>query len=104
MGYPGINIGVELIDAVYDEQTATEFAFEAAASLGFDNACSAASPVLLEPVMKVDVLVPKEFYGRYDKRYHDPWRYRPLGREPTERRTYRCRGAPPKDVWVQYGP
>jgi len=63
LGYPTIDIGVELVDAVYDEQTATEFAFEAAASLGFDNACGAAGPVLLEPVMKVDVLVPKEFMG-----------------------------------------
>ncbi|MFP4210173.1 MAG: elongation factor G [Alkalispirochaeta sp.] len=63
LGYPTIDIGVELIDAVYDEQTATEFAFEAAASLGFDNACGSADPVLLEPVMKVDVLVPKEFMG-----------------------------------------
>ncbi|MFW5643914.1 MAG: EF-Tu/IF-2/RF-3 family GTPase, partial [Alkalispirochaeta sp.] len=63
LGYPTIDIGVELVDAVYDEQTATEFAFEAAASLGFDNACGSAAPVLLEPVMKVDVLVPKEFMG-----------------------------------------
>jgi elongation factor G len=63
LGYPGIDIGVELTDAVYDEQTSTEFAFEAAASHGFDNACGGASPVLLEPVMKVDVLVPKEFMG-----------------------------------------
>ncbi|MFA7565593.1 MAG: elongation factor G [Alkalispirochaeta sp.] len=63
LGYPGIDIAVELVDATYDEQTATEFAFEAAGSHGFDNACNGASPVLLEPVMKVDVLVPKEFMG-----------------------------------------
>ncbi len=63
LGYPGIDIGVELVDALYDEQTSTEFAFEAAASHGFDNACGGASPVLLEPVMKVDILVPKEFMG-----------------------------------------
>ena len=63
LGYPSIDIGVELIDISYDETTATEFAYEAAAALGFDNACNAAQPILLEPVMKIDVLVPKEFMG-----------------------------------------
>jgi elongation factor G len=58
-----IDIGVELVDARYDELTATEFAFEAAASLGFDNACSSAGAVLLEPVMNITVLTPKEFMG-----------------------------------------
>ena len=62
-GYPVIDIGVELVDASFDELTATEFAFEAAASLGFDNACSAAGAVLLEPVMNITVLTPKEFMG-----------------------------------------
>ncbi len=62
-GYPVIDIGVELVDAAFDELTATEFAFEAAASVGFDNACSAAGAQLMEPVMKVSVLTPKEFMG-----------------------------------------
>ncbi|MFO8042763.1 MAG: elongation factor G [Alkalispirochaeta sp.] len=62
-GYPVIDIGVELVDAGFDELTATEFAFEAAASVGFDNACSAAGAQLMEPVMKVTVLTPKEFMG-----------------------------------------
>jgi len=63
LGYPTIDIGVELIDAEYDELTATEFAFEAVASLGFDAACASASPTLLEPVMTVNVICPKEFMG-----------------------------------------
>ncbi len=63
MGYPTIDIGVELIDAVYDELTASEFAFEAAGSMGFDNACRQAGAVLLEPVMKLTVMVPQEFMG-----------------------------------------
>ncbi|MEX2442848.1 MAG: EF-Tu/IF-2/RF-3 family GTPase, partial [Alkalispirochaeta sp.] len=62
-GYPVIDIGVELVDVGFDELTATEFAFEAAASVGFDNACSAAGAQLMEPVMKVSVLTPKEFMG-----------------------------------------
>lgn len=62
-GYPTIDIGTTLVDAVYDPNTGTPFAFEAAASLGFDNACRAADPVLLEPVMRVDVMCPKEYMG-----------------------------------------
>jgi elongation factor G len=38
-------------------------AYEAAAALGFDAACRKAGPVLLEPIMRVDILVPQEFLG-----------------------------------------
>lgn len=62
-GYPAIDVAVTLKSAVYNEQTSTEFAFEAAANLGFDNACRQAAPFLLEPIMKVDVMCPKEFMG-----------------------------------------
>jgi len=62
-GYPGIDIGVTLIAADYSELTSTAFAFEAASALGYDNACRGASPVLLEPVMNVDVLSPKDYIG-----------------------------------------
>ncbi|MFW5717816.1 MAG: elongation factor G, partial [Spirochaetota bacterium] len=62
-GYPAFDIGVTLSDAVYNEATSTEFAFEAAAAMGLDNACREAGPVLLEPIMKIDVIVPKEFMG-----------------------------------------
>lgn len=63
MGYLAIDIDVILTDVEYNEQTSTEFAFEACASVGFDNACSAAEPVLLEPIMNVDVMCPNEFMG-----------------------------------------
>ncbi len=62
-GYPATDLAVELVGAKYDENTSTEFAYEAAASLGFDNACREASPILLEPIMRVDVMCPKEFLG-----------------------------------------
>ena len=62
-GYPTIDIGVTLVDAAYNPATGTAFAFEAAASLGFDNACKHAEPVLLEPIMRVDVMSPKEYMG-----------------------------------------
>ncbi len=62
-GYPAFDIGVTLTNAVYNEATSTVFAFEAAATMCLDNACREAGPVLLEPIMKVDVIVPKEFMG-----------------------------------------
>jgi len=63
MGYPTVDIMVSLIDVKFQESTASEIAFEAAASLGFDSACRKASPVLLEPVMEVDVMCPSEQVG-----------------------------------------
>ncbi len=62
-GYPVIDIQVTILEAKYDQLTSSAFAFEAAASLGFDAACRKADPVLLQPVMKVDILVPKDFVG-----------------------------------------
>lgn len=63
MGYPSIDIGVTLLDLEYSELTGSEFAFEACASMGFDEACRKADPVLLEPIMAVTVISPKEFVG-----------------------------------------
>jgi len=62
-GYPAFDIGVTLIDAVFSPITSTAFAFKAAASIGFDNACRKAGPVLLEPIMTVDVMCPAEYIG-----------------------------------------
>ena len=62
-GYPCIDIGVTLTGVEYSEMNSTGFAFEAAAALGFDNACRGAAPVLLEPIMNVDVLSPKDYIG-----------------------------------------
>ncbi|MDR0643720.1 MAG: elongation factor G [Treponema sp.] len=63
LGYPCIDIGVTLIRIGYSELTGTEFAFEAAASHCFDEACREAAPILLEPVMAVDIASPREFVG-----------------------------------------
>jgi elongation factor G len=62
-GYPAFDVGVTMTDARFNEATSTEFAFEAAANVGFDNACRKAGPILLEPIMQVDVIVPNEFMG-----------------------------------------
>jgi elongation factor G len=62
-GYPAVDIGVKLVGIDYDELTASPFAFEACANMAYDAACREASPVLLEPIMKVDITCPKEFLG-----------------------------------------
>jgi elongation factor G len=63
LGYPCIDVGVSLIAVEYNEMNGTEFAFEACASMCFDEACRKAGPVLLEPVMAVTITSPKEFVG-----------------------------------------
>jgi elongation factor G len=62
-GYPCIDISVKLTSVEFDPDTASEFAYEAAASMAFDKACSNAAPVMLEPVMRIDIMAPKDFIG-----------------------------------------
>jgi elongation factor G len=62
-GYPAHDIGVTLTSAEFHPSTSTAIAFEAAGALAFDAACRTADPVLLEPIMAVDVLSPSEFLG-----------------------------------------
>jgi elongation factor G len=63
LGYQCIDVGATLTDIDYSELTGTEFAFEACASMGFDEAARIADPFLLEPIMAVDLFSPKEFVG-----------------------------------------
>jgi elongation factor G len=63
MGYPCIDIGVTITGIKYSELTGTEAAFEACASICFDQAAREAAPILLEPVMLVTLVSPAEFTG-----------------------------------------
>ena len=62
-GYPCTDVGVKVTAIGYNELTSSTFAFEACAAQVFDKACTAANPVILEPVMNVDISCPKEFVG-----------------------------------------
>jgi elongation factor G len=62
-GYPVTDVGVTLVSADWSPATATEMAFEGAASLAYDAASRKAGPVILEPVMSVAVTSPSEFMG-----------------------------------------
>lgn len=63
MGYPTVDIKATLTSVNFDELKATETAFEAAGSMGFDSAFRKGTPVLLEPQMHLDVLCPSEYVG-----------------------------------------
>ncbi len=63
LGYTATDIGITLLDAQYDEQTGSSLAFEACAAMAFDNACRKASPIVLQPIMAVDIDVPAEYVG-----------------------------------------
>ncbi len=62
-GYPLVDIKVELFDGSAHDVDSNEFAFKMAASIGLQAAARKADPVLLEPVMKVEVVTPEQFFG-----------------------------------------
>ncbi|OGO83153.1 MAG: translation elongation factor G [Clostridiales bacterium GWC2_40_7] len=62
-GYQVLDIKVTLVDGSYHEVDSSEMAFKIAGSMGFKEGCRKANPVLLEPIMKVDVVVPEEYMG-----------------------------------------
>jgi elongation factor G len=62
-GYPMVDIKVTLFDGSFHEVDSSEMAFKIAGSMGFQEGCKRASPVLLEPVMKVEVVTPEDYLG-----------------------------------------
>jgi elongation factor G len=62
-GYPLRDVRVLLIDGSYHDVDSNEMAFKIAGSMALQDACRKAAPVLLEPIMKVEVLVPQEYMG-----------------------------------------
>ncbi|HOC53086.1 MAG TPA: elongation factor G [Caldisericia bacterium] len=63
LGYPAINIGVELIDGSYHPVDSSEIAYRIAASKAFKDGTKKANPILLEPVMEVEIITPEEYLG-----------------------------------------
>ncbi len=62
-GYPMRDVCVTLFDGSFHEVDSNEMAFKIAGSMAFEEACRKADPAILEPIMKVEVLVPQEFMG-----------------------------------------
>jgi len=62
-GFPVVDVSVRLVDGSYHEVDSSEMAFKIAASMGIREACRKGQPVLLEPIMDVEVVVPEEYMG-----------------------------------------
>jgi elongation factor G len=62
-GFPVVDVKVALVDGSYHEVDSSELAFKIAGSIGFKEACRQAAPVILEPVMKLEVVTPDDFLG-----------------------------------------
>jgi len=62
-GFPVVDIKVTLVDGSYHEVDSSEMAFKIAGSMGFKEGCAKASPIILEPIMSVEVVVPEEYMG-----------------------------------------
>jgi elongation factor G len=62
-GYPLVDVEAELVDGSYHEVDSNEMAFKIAGSLGFKEAAAKAGPILLEPMMATEVIVPEQFMG-----------------------------------------
>jgi elongation factor G len=62
-GYPVVDVKVTLYDGSYHDVDSSEMAFKIAGSMGFKEGATKANPVLLEPIMKVEVVTPEEYLG-----------------------------------------
>ena len=62
-GFPVVDIKIRLIDGSYHEVDSNEMAFKIAGSMAFKEGCSKANPVLLEPIMKIEVVTPEDYMG-----------------------------------------
>jgi elongation factor G len=62
-GYPVVDVKVIVIDGSFHEVDSSEMAFKIAGSMAFKDACRKANPIILEPIMKTEVVVPEEYMG-----------------------------------------
>jgi len=62
-GYPMVDVRVTLLDGSYHDVDSSEMAFKTAGLMGFKEACRKAGPVLLEPIMQVEVVTPEDYMG-----------------------------------------
>ena len=62
-GYPIVDVKVTLYDGSYHDVDSSDVAFQIAGAMAFKDGCKKANPVLLEPIMKVEVVSPEEFFG-----------------------------------------
>ena len=62
-GYPVVDVKITVIDGSFHEVDSSEMAFKIAGSMAFKDACKRANPIILEPIMKAEVIVPEDYMG-----------------------------------------
>ncbi len=83
-GYPVTDLSVNVYDGSYHEVDSSDMAFKIAGSMGFKNAYAAANPILIEPIMQLEIVIPEEFLGDVIGDINSR-RGKILGMEPTPR-------------------
>ena len=102
-GYPVVDVKVTLYDGSYHDVDSSEMAFKIAGSMAFKEGARKAKPVLLEPIMKVEVVTPDDYMGDVNG---DLNRRRGLLQgmdESRGRQDHPRRGAAVRDVWLRHG-
>lgn len=97
-GYPVVDVRVTLYDGSYHEVDSSDIAFQIAGSLAFKKAYEQAKPVILEPLMKVEVEVPEEYIGAITSELNSR-RGRIMGMEPRGRYQVIRAEVPMREMW-----
>ena len=109
-GYPVVDVKVTLFDGSYHDVDSNEMAFKIAGSMGFKEGFRKAKPVLLEPIMKVEVVTPEDYFGdvigdlnRRRGQIRAWTRRRRARSSPRKCRWPRCSATPPPCVRMSQG-
>jgi elongation factor G len=100
-GHPVVDLRAEVHDGSFHTVDSSELAFKMAGVLAFENAAAKAQPVLLEPILSVEVVVPEEFMGDVIGDMNAK-RGRILGMEPAEGGKQRIRATVPEAEMLRY--
>ncbi|MDO8683611.1 MAG: elongation factor G [Armatimonadota bacterium] len=100
-GYPVVDIRAEVYDGSFHTVDSSELAFKLAGQLAFDNAAAKAQPVLLEPIVNVEIIVPEEYMGDVIGDMNGK-RGRILGMEPIGNGKQRIRATAPEGEMLRY--
>ena len=97
-GYPVVDVKVTLFDGSYHDVDSNEMAFKIAGSMASRKACASAKPVLLEPIMKVEVVTPEDYSRRHHRRPEPSPRPDPAWKIPSSGKVVTRRSAAGRDV------
>ena len=103
-GFPLIGISVAILDGSFHDVDSSDVAFQQAGSIAFFDAVKAAGAVLLEPIMKVEVVSPEQYYGRGAGRPDPPPRRHRAHPSAWCHARHRCPGSVGRDVRLCLGP